>query len=194
MLDFSKMLEQLKILNIQIFILSALLFFIGYAIAPTAYYKKIKWLTAYPFFIIHLMDRYFKKDWHPITIFSIIFLINSVSLFFNLVSGWAVILPYFFIIYLGVNIGIIMYHSLQGEYYYLSLLNPVSLLELPAAWISISLAIQFSLSRYFNISFTEKDLFENYFILFLKTVIPLLFIAGIIETIIIVIGRKKESD
>ena len=160
------MLEQLRILNIQIFILSILLFFIGYAFAPTAYYKKIKWLTAYPFFIIHLMDRYFKKDWHPIKIFSVIFFINSVSLFTNLLSGWVIFLPYLLIIYLGLNIGVIMYHTLEGRYYYASLFNPVSLLELPAAWISISMAIQFSLARDFDFTFIERSSFDSYLVLF----------------------------
>ena len=140
------------------------------------------------------MDRYFKKDWHPITIFFVIFLLNSFSLFLNLLSGWAAILPYIFVIYLGINIGVIMYHSLQGRYYYISLFNPVSIFELPAAWISISMAIQFSLVKYFDVDLAEEISFQKYMILFLKTVIPLLFLSGIIETILIVIGRNKESD
>jgi len=61
-----------KILNLQILMLSALLFFIGYAIAPTAYYRKIKWLTAYPFFMIKLIDYYFKQNWSPLMIFMVI--------------------------------------------------------------------------------------------------------------------------
>jgi uncharacterized membrane protein SpoIIM required for sporulation len=188
------MFEQFKILNMQILIFSVLLFFIGYAFAPTAYFKRIKWITAYPFFIIKLMDRYFKKDWHPLKIFCVIFFLNSFSLFVNLLSGWVAVLPCIFIIYLGMNIGVIMYHTLEGRYYYMSLLNPVSLLELPAAWISITMAIQFSLSKYFDVSFIDRISFLNYVLLFLKTVIPLLFLAGVIETALIVIGRNKDIN
>ena len=68
-----------------------------------------------------------------------------------------------------------MYHSLEGQFYYTSLFNPVSLLELPAAWISITMAIQFALTNYFESSLVTAFSFSHYVIIFLKTVIPLLF-------------------
>lgn len=188
------MFDVFRVINLQIFVFSALLFFIGYALAPTAYYKNIKWLTAYPFLIIKLMDRYFKQDWHPVKIFSVIFILNSFSLFLNLLSGWGVVLPFLFMIYMGINIGVVMYHSLEGQFYFASLFNPVSLLELPAAWISITMAIQFTLSNYFELSLIDEYSFGHYVVLYVKTVIPLLFIAGIVETVLIVLGRNKKSD
>ena len=182
--------EVFKNLNLQILLLSALLFFIGYALAPTAYYKKIKWLTAYPFFIIKLMDSFFKKEHGPIKIFVILFLLNSFSLFINLISAWGIILPYILIIYMGLNVGVVIYHSLEGRFYYAGLLNPVALLELPAAWLSIAMAIQFSLTHYFKIEAIEDIAFHTYLDYFLYTVIPLLAIAGIIETLLINLGSK----
>jgi hypothetical protein len=183
-----------KVLNFQIFILSALLFFIGYAFAPTAYYKKVKWLTVYPFFMIKIMDKYFKQNWSPMIIFVVIFILNTISLSINLFSGWGIILPFLFVVYMGINIGVVMYHSLEGHYYYLSLLNPVALLELPAAWISIAMAIQFSLTRYFGANFLDNIRFSQYLNYFYMTVIPLLFTAAIIETFLIVFARKREQD
>ena len=53
--------EVFNVINLQIYLFSILLFFIGYAFAPTAYYKKIKWLIAYPFFIINQIND---KDIH----------------------------------------------------------------------------------------------------------------------------------
>jgi len=185
--------EIFLILDFRIVILSMLLFFIGYALAPTAHFKNIKWLTAYPFFILKLMDKYFKFHWPTQKIFAIIFLLNSFSLFLNLLSGWGIIAPFFFIIYLGINIGIIMYHTLQGRFYFLSLFNPVALFELPAAWLSIAMAIQFSLTRFFHVGHISQVSFPRYMIYFLVTVLPLLFIAGIIETYLIVQGRKKDE-
>jgi hypothetical protein len=183
-----------KVLNFQIFILSALLFFIGYAFAPTAYYKKVKWLTVYPFFMIKIMDKYFKQNWSPMIIFVVIFILNTISLSINLFSGWGIILPFLFVVYMGINIGVVMYHSLEGHYYYLSLLNPVALLELPAAWISIAMAIQFSLTKYFGANFLDNIRFSQYLNYFYMTVIPLLFTAAIIETFLIVFARKREQD
>jgi uncharacterized membrane protein SpoIIM required for sporulation len=172
--------------NMQILFLSVLLFFIGYALAPTAYYKKISWLTAYPFWIIKLMDGFFSKKHHALKIFIIIFSLNTFSLFVNLLSAWGVILPFLFMIYLGINIGVVIYHSMQGRYYYLGLLNPVALLELPAAWLSIAMAIQFSLTHFLNVTDLPLLSFSTYVDYFLQTVIPLLLLAGIIETILIV--------
>jgi hypothetical protein len=178
------------VLNFHIFILSVLLFFIGYALAPTVYFKNIKLLTAYPFLIIKLMDKYFKFHWPAFKIFAVIFLLNTFSQLINLLSTWGMVTPFIFIIYLGINTGVIMYHSLQGHLYYLSLLNPVALFELPAAWISITLAIQFSLKNFFQVGYLPELSFLRYLLYFLLTVPPLLFLAGIIETYLIVQGRK----
>jgi hypothetical protein len=183
-----------KVLNFQILVLSALLFFIGYAFAPTAYYKKVKWLTVYPFYMINIMDRYFKQNWSPIIIFLVILILNTISLSINLFSGWGIILPFLFVVYMGINIGVVMYHSLEGHYYYLSLFNPVALLELPAAWISIAMAIQFSLTKYFEANFLDNIRFSQYLDYFYMTVFPLLVIAAFIETFLIVLARKREQD
>lgn len=180
-----------RVINIQIFIISTLLFFVGYAIAPTAYYKKIKWLTAYPFFIIKLMDTFFKNKHHPLKIFFILFTLNIFSLFLNLISAWGILLPFIFVLYMGLNIGVVMYHSLEGKFYYMGLLNPVAILELPAAWLSLTMAMQFSLQHFLNISFLPIIGFLQYVDYFLYTIIPLLLLAGIIETILIV---KSEKD
>jgi len=183
-----------SVIDLQTIILAALLFFIGYVLAPTVYYKKVKWLTAYPFFIIHLMDKYFKKDWPALTIFIVIFGLNSLSLFINLLSGWGILLPFILIIYTGLNIGVVMYHTLEGKFYYASLLNPVAILELPAAWISVAMGIQFGLNRISSLSLYETITFSKYVGYFLYTVVPLLFLAAIIETALIIIARKQEAD
>ena len=180
------------IINSRILLISVLLFFIGYALAPTAYYKKYKWLLAYPFFIIHLMEKHFKQDWPAPLIFLVILTLNSLSLYFNLLSGWIVFLPYFVIIYLGLNVGVIIYHTLEGKFFYLSLFNPVALIELPAAWISITMAIQFSLGRY--IDTLPIISFMQYTVYFLQTIIPILVLAGIIETALIVYSRRYEKE
>lgn len=185
--------EVFKILNMQLIFIAAILFFLGYALAPTAYYKEIKWLTAYPFFMIKLMDKHFKKDWHAITIFLVIFWLNSFSLFVNLLSGWVIFLPYLAIVYMGLNVGIIMYHTLEGRYYYLSLINPVTLLELPAAWISVALAIQFSLAPVLGSDSLLPLSFAQCMQFYLQTIIPLLLLGASVETWLIIVARKHEK-
>jgi hypothetical protein len=187
-------LELFNHINIQLFIISALLFFIGYAIAPTAYFKKIKWLTVYPFYIIKLMDAFFQKKHHPIKIFLILFSLNSFSLFLNLLSAWGILMPFLFVVYMGINIGVVIYHSLEGKYYYIGLINPVALIELPAAWLSITMAIQFSLKHFLKLSFLPEVSFGQYVNYFFYTIIPLLILAGIIETILIVKGENDKNS
>jgi len=87
-----------------------------------------------------------------------------------------------------------MYHTLEGKHYYLSLFNPVALIELPAAWLSFTMAIQFSARNYFNISEIPDINFSQYISYFLLTVIPLLIVAGIIETGLIIVAKKFEKN
>jgi len=184
--------EATRQINTQIFFLSALLFFIGYVFAPTAYYKNIRWLIAYPMFVVRIMDQFLKVSHHPLKIFIIVMSLNTVSLFLNLLSGWGVILPYLFIIYMGINIGVVMYHTLEGEFYYLELVNPVAMIELPAAWLSISMAIQFNLTSFWGNTSLPQIEFSRYFTYFLVLVIPMLFLAGVLETILIKFGEKNK--
>jgi uncharacterized membrane protein SpoIIM required for sporulation len=181
-------------LNFHIFVIAVLLFFSGYALAPTAHFKNIKWLTVYPYFILDLMNKHFKFHWPALKIFLIIFVLNSFSLFLNLLSAWGIIAPLFFIVYLGINIGVIMYHTLRGRFYYASLLNPVALFELPAAWISITMAIQFSLKYFFHVGFLNEIPFTRYLLYFVFTVIPLLCVAAIIEVYLIVRARREIEE
>ena len=120
-------------------------------------------------------------------------MLNSLSLFFNLISAYGIILPIIFSIYLGINLGVVMYHSLNGKHYYLGLLNPVALIELPAAWLSFSMAIQFSATNYFKMTGFTQVTFNQYIYYFLVTVLPLLIIAGIIETALIIVAKKMED-
>ena len=182
------------VLEIQTILLAAILFFVGYVLAPTVYYKKIRWLTSYPFFIIHLMDKYFKKEWPALTIFIVILSLNSISLFINLLSGWGILLPFLLIIYTGLNIGVVMYHTLEGQFYYASLLNPVAILELPAAWISVAMGMQFGLNRITESALYAQVGFNKYVEYFFYTVVPLLFLAAIIETVLIIFARKQDQD
>jgi len=139
------------------------------------------------------MDQFFKKKHPPLKIFIILFSLNVISLLLNLLSAWGIILPFIFVLYMGLNIGIVMYHSLEGRFYYMGLLNPVAILELPAAWLSITMAVQFSMIQFFHVTYLPVVEFSHYLKYFLFTVVPLLFIAGILETILIVVAVKKSN-
>lgn len=192
---FEFIFDRLNLINIQIFLSSILFFFIGYALAPTAYYKKVTWLTAYPLWIARKLEAWSKKKWNGYVLFLFLFALNSLSLTINFLSGWAPLLPAVFAVWTGLNVGLVTYHTLKGHFYFASLLNPVALFELPAAFISFTLAIQFNLSR---LSLHVIDLpavgFGVYMNLFLITVIPLLIISGIIEAAFIIWTQKINDE
>ncbi|MBN2426450.1 MAG: stage II sporulation protein M [Calditrichaceae bacterium] len=184
----------LSIIHIKIFLISILFFIIGYAAAPTAYYKEIRFLTAYPLWVAKKMEAWAKKKWHPALLFLFLFSMNSISLLLNFFSGYVPGLPVIFAIWTGLNIGLITYHTLKGQYYFVSLANPVALFELPAAFISFTAAIQFNISYFFPDLFSLPQVsFSGYMTLYYFITLPLLVISGIIETILIIFSQKFED-
>jgi hypothetical protein len=181
-------------LDTQVFLSSILLFFIGYALAPTVYFKDIKWLKAYPMFMFRLIEKYFREDPNKYLLFTVILVLNSISLLVNLFSAYGIILPFIFSVWMGLNVGVVMYHTLNGRLYFMSLLNPVAMLELPAAWITFTLAMQFSLNNYFHMEGLEMIGISSMLYYFLVTVLPILFLAGIIETGMIVLAERFGED
>ncbi|MGD9898893.1 MAG: stage II sporulation protein M [Calditrichaceae bacterium] len=190
----SAMIDRLDLLNFNIFLTSALFFFAGYALAPTASYKKIGWILAYPHWIVSKLDYLIKQKWNPVILFLFIFLVNGISLFINLLSGHIPGLPFLFALWMGVDIGVVSYETLEGKYFYTALLNPVALFELPAAFISFTMAFQYNL---INLNIPLKGIaavqFSEYIQLFIEIVLPLLLIAGILETALINFSQKLED-
>ncbi len=185
----------LAMINFRIFLFSILLFFVGYTLAPFVYYRQLKILLAYPLWIARKLDKIAAKNWHPVALFIFIFSINLFSLFVDLISGYVPTLPFVFAVWTGLNIGVITYHTLEGKFYYISLLNPVAIFELPAAFVAFSLAIEYNCHLLNCTVFNRQILsFQPYLKSFVLIVIPLLFLAGIIETFAIRLAHKVEKE
>ncbi len=181
-------------LNLQLFLFSMVLFFAGYALAPLVYHKNIRFLTAYPLWIARKIEQWMEKRWNPFLLFLFLFSVNSFSLLINFSSTLVPFLPFIFTLWTGLNVGLVSFHALKGEYYFVSLLNPVALFELPAAFIASTLAFQYNLQILNFHRFDWKVLpFDGYFHLFLLLVIPLLLLAGIIETTIIELTQRMSD-
>jgi hypothetical protein len=193
MIDYFE--SSIAVLNLQVFFVSILVFFIGYTLAPTAYFKNIKWLIAYPLWISKKLERLTKIKWSPVYLFAFLLIVNSISLFAALLTGLAPILPLLYTISVGFNIGIITYHNLKGKLYYVALLNPIALFELPAAFIVFTMAFQYNLQLLnLKVLYTETTPFAEYLNIFLFLIIPLLAIASIIETTLIIISQKINMN
>lgn len=187
--------SHIALINLKIFFASILVFFIGYTFAPTAYFKNINWLTVYPLWISKKLERLAKVNWNPIFLFFFLLIINTLSLFTALLTGLAPILPVFYAMGVGFNIGVITYHNLKGKLYYTALLNPVALFELPAAFIAFTMSFQYNF-QILNIKIPSIKVasFNEYLNVFLFVVVPLLTLASIVETTLIIISRKIKID
>ncbi len=184
----------LDLIHFRVFLFSMVLFFTGYTLAPYVYFKEIRFLLVYPLWIAKKLDRLASKKWNPLLLFLFIFFMNLASLFVDLISGKVPGLPVVFTIWTGLNIGVITYHTLQGKFYFTALLNPVALFELPAAFIAFTLALEYN-CVVINCTLIKNlpVAFSAYLNSFFLTVVPLLFLAGVIETFAIKIAQKIES-
>ncbi|WP_456441749.1 stage II sporulation protein M [Caldithrix abyssi] len=186
--------QSLSLINFQLFLFSMVLFFAGYTLAPWAYYKDIKFLLAYPKWLAKKLDKLASRHWHFATLFMFILGVNTFSLFIDLLSGLAPLLPVVFAVWTGFNVGVITYHTLVGKFYFASLLNPVALFELPAAFIAFTLALQYNCvligCRWLG---DIPQNFSVYLKAFFWIVIPLLIIAGLIETFAIKFAQRIEE-
>lgn len=187
--------QALQLISTRLFLISMVLFFIGYTVAPWVYYKNIKILLAYPKWLGKKLDKLASKRWHFLSLLIFLVSINSLSLFIDLISGFVPGLPVLFAIWTGFNIGVITYHTLVGKFYFSSLLNPVALFELPAAFITFSLALQYNCIL-IQCRWADQlpQTFSAYFNAFVWIVIPLLIIAGLIETAAIKLAQRIEEE
>ena len=186
---------QLSLINFQILLLSILTVMAGYVFAPTVQYKQIRFLMVYPLWVESKLEKWSPEQWQALPLFLFLFCLNLFSLFVDLLSGLIPFLPFVFAAWSGINIGLITYRKLEGQFYYMSLINPVSLFELPAVFITFTAAIQYNLTS-MGISFLglPQATAGAYLGLFLTIVLPLTFIAGVLETILIKMVSRMEQD
>ncbi len=168
-------------------------FFVGYAAAPWVYHKNIKWLVAFPMWMSVKLEAWSKKKINVYGLFLFIFGVNSISLTIDLLSGYILFLPVLFAAWTGLNIGVVTFHSLKGEFYFAALLNPVAMLELPAVFITFALALGYNLQLLQGSGAEFSWKVNIYLHSYLWIALPLLFIAAIIETAFIHWAQKIQD-
>jgi hypothetical protein len=168
-----------------LFLLAAALFFSGVFFAPIAVEKEMKPLLWYPLWIWRVIRRYVDPEGSFSRLWALIFSLNALSLFCNLVSGLFIVLPPLFSFLLGAHIAIICLKEVGKVRLFPLILNPVSVLELPAAWISLSLGMSLGRELYLNGYGNVLSLFGRHLMGYLLVVLPLLAVAGFIEVSLI---------
>lgn len=180
-----------RLIDGVLFLLAAVLFFSGVFFAPIVVKKEVRLLLWYPLWIWGLIKRHIDVGAPFFRLWALIFSLNSFSLFCNLISGFSIILPSLFAFLLGIHIAIISLKEVGKLRLFFLILNPVSLFELPAAWMSLSLGMNLGKELYLSKYTNVVHLFGRELTGYLLVVLPLLAIAGFIEVSLIkVLGRK----
>jgi len=181
-------------IRLQLVLAGMVFFFAGYALAPWVYFKKIKWLLTFPLWIAEKLEKWSKKEINPYLMFIFIFSVNTFSLTIDFISGLVLFLPILFALWTGLNIGIVTFHTLKGEFYYAALLNPVAMIELPAVFITFALALGYNL-QLMELSGQDTSWgFDTYLHSYIWIVIPLLLISAVVETFFIHWAQKMEEN
>ncbi len=192
-------LTYIKIWNLidwTLFIYSAIIFLAGIVTAPWVIKLNVKFLIKYPTWVYQTLLKYIQYERGAFALFILIFSLNTLSLFLDLVVGWGIFLPFVFAYLTGLNIAIISY-NLGGSTGILAIFfNPVALIELPAAWLALSAGMKLGISIINNGSLAPASVFFKQGIdLFVFFVIPLLLIAAILESTLISFAREfHEGD
>ncbi|NOX37114.1 MAG: stage II sporulation protein M [Calditrichaeota bacterium] len=183
------------LINYTYFFLSAVLFLGGIYVAPNVVEKNIGFLLKYPRWMRRVMERYFTRKYPFLVLFTIIFLLNNLSLFTSFLSGFILIGPPIAAFLTGLNVAIVSYDMMGWRGIWQILVNPVAWLEFPAAWISF--AMGFRLAEAFWLHHSWATVQEQFWILlpvYGKYVMVLLFIAALLESGLIVLAERMNDE
>ena len=185
----------LRLIDLNLCLLASFLFCLGLILSPWIVRRNVRFFLFYPLWIWGLIKRHLKPEDPYLKIFFFIFSLNSISLLFNVLSGLFFVLPFIFAILLGMNVGIVLFKEIGKLDFLAIFLNPVSLFELPAAWISISVGIKIGILLYPDFALSAiGEVVSKEIPVYIYVIIPLLIISGLIETTMIkVLARKLET-
>lgn len=180
-------LSYLKDIKIH-FLLITLVFFLS--TAAGFFYSSVN-----PEYAMQLMDEVSKmldiiEDLSPIGIMLFIFFNNAIKSLIILILGIGFgIIPLLFIAYNGFIIGIVVYavSDENGFMYILSAILPHGILELPMVFISAAIGLKMGYLLFSSVKGQSVDIkteFSRGVRFYFYRVIPLLFVAAVVETFI----------
>ncbi len=174
------------------FFLSATIFLIGIYLAPTIVERNVSFLLWYPRKMRSLMEKIISTRLPIVLIFLLIFTLNNLSLFLSLLSGFLIIGPLLSAFLTGLNVAIVSYEMLGWQGIWQILVNPVAWLEFPAAWLSFAMGFKIALTIFTQNWEAGVATFHQLLPFYIKIVVLLLFIAGILESALIRIMEKFQ--
>lgn len=185
-----------QIVNGKQFSLLLLLNLFGFFLSSSIFSLNKKknwfnWLLAYPRYLVDFLQALEKKRFSFTSLFLIIFLTNTGTMCMGFLFGFIPGLTYIFLFYLGLNLGLVQLLLLPNKPLWITLFNPIAIMEILSVTIAATLGLQLTLH---SLGFLEWRLKLVYFHYLLRYIayypILILFIAGTLETWIILLSRK----
>ncbi len=174
---------------------AAILFMVGVYFAPAIVDRNIRWMLVYPRWVARLIEKYFSGRWGFLTIFFVIIILNNISLFSSMISGYLIFLPFLMAFFTGFHVAVIGYDMMGWQGIWHLLVNPVAWLEFPAAWISLGMGMRISAVIISSGNFSMAHEVSRVFLpLYVKYVLVLLIIAGLLETALIRWAEKHKDN
>ncbi|UCE17362.1 MAG: stage II sporulation protein M [Gemmatimonadota bacterium] len=187
--------ELLQRIDWNLFGLAVVLFTMGVVVGPRIVARNIRFLIAYPLWIYNCLEKILRGRPRFFKLFVIIFCFNATSLFLSFLSGFTGVLPFLFAFLTGLNVSIITFKVAGRMGFAAIFLNPVALMELPAAWIALSLGMSLGLeilSPVMGLSISQ--FFMSLWWVYILFVLPLLFLSGLLEAALITSMQKHDFD
>ncbi|RMF61405.1 MAG: stage II sporulation protein M [Calditrichaeota bacterium] len=181
-------------IRVSYLFISGILFFCGIYFAPYAVEKGWNWLLVYPRWMFRILEKYLQVNFRFLILFTLIFVLNNISLFLSFISGYTIILPLLAAFFTGFNIAVISFDMAGWRGIWHMFINPVAWLEFPAGLISFAMGFQLAeyQLRFGKLEFTNQ-MFQQLLPLYFKYVMTILLIAALLESALIVLAQKFDD-
>lgn len=202
------LIESLGILqdHLWLTLVASLLFAAGLATSIPVVRHDVRWLMAFPLWIVRQVMRIIAPSFPPVRVFLVIFCFNTVAIFLYMVSGVLIIVPAAVAFMTGVNIGVIVLRA--GEVVLPSGERPLAgamsheehvevepwvslcglavvVLELPSFWVSVGMGIQLGRMLSGPMAYTMANvqkLLAPRVLAYCTVIVPILLVSAIAET------------
>ena len=192
--------------HLSLGVIAALLFAAGLGTSVPAVRRDVRWLTAFPLWVIRQVMRLIGPSFPPVRVFLVIFCFNSVAIFLYMASGVLIVVPAAIAFLTGVNIGVILLKAgdvelPSGERPLVDAMAAdreadagplvglcslaVIVIELPCFWISVGMGIGLAheLTRAGQYTFAGMGTaLEPRVAAYVCIIIPALFLSALAET------------
>ncbi|MDZ7402020.1 MAG: stage II sporulation protein M [candidate division KSB1 bacterium] len=181
-----------SLFQIELFIISIALFITGLILSVVVVKKQFRWLLWYPEWMRRVLKEFLARNPGFFKLFMVIFLINTFSLGFNVLSGFGVVLPGVFAILIGIHVGVIAYQEGGWKAMIMMFLAPHVVFELPAAWLSLALGFRLGLEILTSGGDAQLVFWQSVGIYY-RIIVPLLWIAALLEAALISVSLKRSQ-